>query len=1055
MAPRYRHANLLLLFAMLLMTILQPRPLAAQGPTFTVNSLLDTNVCDATTCTLRGALTQATAGSTIRFSVSGEIALSGILPALSVGGVTIDATSAAAPYNPTIFINAAGIATGGMTYGLQITSDNNVIRGLGIIRVPMGAGSTDDVGAGIIIDRGSNNAIYNCWIGLAANGTNAAGNAGYGILIKNGASNNIIGANSDRDRNVISANLQGSIGLIGQTFDPVRYNTGNRIEGNYIGPNAVANAKPLSADTEGAVAGIHVRAATNDTTISNNVIGTFISERSGIIAAGIAVGSHGTVTLISDLIPNNTRIVGNHIGVSPSGVALSNRIGIAIGEAGAYGPRNTFIGDPLVAGSGNVIAGNTRNGIYLEDTSFAWGDVTIAGNRLGMTSGGALLGNATGGEPGSATIYVGRNQPTNPAVTPGRATIGPGNIVAASGLYGIRVRSGGHTIKGNLIGTNANGTASTLPGTAHQAASIFLEHGTGVTVGGPNSAERNIIAFSNSLAGGGSFAILVNPGAANLSGCAGTCTTGGHIIEGNYIGVSANGAGRLNTPTSSRDGILLARTTNNTIRNNLIGGLAIGIRIGLSATNYNANSNLIIDNKIGAPVSGEIAFTSIPSAAQLASAPRNLQEGIKIVHGNENRIENNLIAYNGSGAGGSLVYPGVRVGDNSITGAGNTTAAGNNRIIGNRLVRNSDHTTAATSSGVFVDTATRVLISRNTTQFHHGDGIFLFFNGNANRAAPTSLTFTATTPGVQLARIQGSATDCGAGCTVEIFTSNLSTETREGPVYVTSGTTGTGGAFAIDLPFCQEYLTATVTDSNNNTSPYSNQIGPFAAGSCTPATFNLTQANPNQQSLLAGTTYTYTHRLAHTAQVALTYNIQIASDLGWARGPLQVTVPAGGTVDVPVVVSVPAAATEGQRDTTTIRATLGNVASNQISNITTARLPQGPTPTLNGPFNLNQGATQTTFNYTLTNAGDQPGSFVVNPPTFSSTPPSGWSFQQPLTALNFNLAAGASANFAIVINTPGSPPADSFGFSFVASTQGLTPNRTVTRNDTVEVPVIR
>lgn len=1058
MAPSHRRLSLILLLVLVLLVLPHPTPLAAQSEILVANlSNLDNggvNDCGGDGCSLREAIRLANSRSgpnTIRFSVSGEILLTNNLPTLTDDGTTIDATAAAAPYAPTIRLNGVGLNANSAN-GLVIRSNNNIIRGLAIARVPLSTLTTaDQNGAGIFIDNGDGNQIYNCWIGLSANGLSAESNGGYGVLIGYGASNNTIGANSARDRNVISGNLTG--GVVVYSDSDAFFNENNLIDGNYIGPDITGAAKPIDADTEEVEAGVLIRAGARGTIVSNNVIGTFISASDAFRAAGVYVAGFGNDSPSNTRIPRNTRIIGNYLGVSQSGVAISNRIGVALG-GGVYGPNSTVVGDPSVAGGGNVIAGNTRNAIDLPDTSFAWGDVSIAGNRIGLTAAGTPLANGSPAEPGSAGILVGIN-PTPTGGTAGRATIGPGNIIAASDLFGIRVRSGGHTIKGNLIGTDATGASSTLPGTAHGAASIFLENGQGVTVGGPAAADRNIIAFSNNIAGGGSFAILINPGAASISGCSGTCASSGHIIQGNYIGVGVGGVSALNSDSANRDGIRLVQTSGNLIRDNLIGGLSVGITFGLSAAGSSADNNTISGNKIGAPTGGELFFTNIPTTAELAGrAPRNLREGIKIVRGTGNRFENNLIAYNGSSSSGSNIYSGVRVGDSTATGP-STGAAGGNQFVGNRLVRNNERNLSSVGGGFTIDTATSVLLSQNTTQFHYGRGTFLFQNGNTNIAAPTSLALAPATPG-QPALISGS-TGCGAGCKVEIFTTSLSTETEEGPIYVTFGQTVAGGGFSFPLPFCQQYVTATVTDASNNSSSYSVALGPLAANACSTATFDLIQASPNERNVAPGSTTVYSHTLSHTAQVTLTYSLVFTSTRSWASGPALVTLPPGGNTIVPVTVSVPAGTAEGTADTTTVQAFLGNLGSNQVSGVTTARVPTitPATPQISGPLTQSQVVNGvTTFTHTVTNIGDLSGTFLVSQPVFSGTPPSGWlirSLSPSLGSLNPN----GTAQFSIEVETPGSPPSGNVSLSFQVSVQGASPPRVASMTDTINIPLVR
>ncbi|NCC32141.1 MAG: hypothetical protein EOM24_08975, partial [Chloroflexia bacterium] len=241
MASLNRPLALVLVLA-LLFALLAPLPLpwsiVAAQEGIVVSNLNDfdnggANDCGSDGCSLREAIRLAnsrTGPNTITFSVTGTIFLETALPILIDDETTLDATSAdPAATQPNVTLNALGIAQG--SHGLHLQSNNNVVRGLAIIRAPAGM-SADIAGAGIFLDGASGNQLYQNWLGLAADGT-AQGNGGYGLLIGNGASNNIIGADRDDQRNVLTSNVMGGIRI--NSAGNTALNQNNLIEGNYIG----------------------------------------------------------------------------------------------------------------------------------------------------------------------------------------------------------------------------------------------------------------------------------------------------------------------------------------------------------------------------------------------------------------------------------------------------------------------------------------------------------------------------------------------------------------------------------------------------------------------------------------------------------------------------------------------------------------------------------------------------------------------------------------------------------------------------------------------------
>src|SRR4029079_6495783 len=94
-------------------------------------------------------------------------------------------------------------------------------------------------------------------------------------------------------------------------------------------------------------------------------------------------------------------------------------------------------------------------------------------------------------------------------------------------------------IQGNLIGTNATGTAAIPNGTtANQQldpAGVLIDT-TGVTVGGTSSAARNLISGNH------------GPGIQLGSNSYGSVDSSSNTIQGNFIGTNAAGTAALANP---------------------------------------------------------------------------------------------------------------------------------------------------------------------------------------------------------------------------------------------------------------------------------------------------------------------------------------------------------------------------------------------------------------------------------------------------------------------------------------------------------------------------
>jgi hypothetical protein len=193
----------------------------------------------------------------------------------------------------------------------------------------------------------------------------------------------------------------------------------------------------------------------------------------------------------------------------------------------------------------------------------------------------------------------------------------------------------GHLIQGNLVGTNAAGTAK-LATTGTNAIGIFT--GTGITVGGTASGARNVIV--NSITLGGS----IN----------GTTATG-NFVRGNFIGTDVTGLVVLGCYAEC----ISVSNQNNTIGGSAAGaGNRIGGAIGNGALRVYGSGTVIQGNFIGTDETGTVRIGN--------GTYGMLISGSNVVIGGTAPGEGNVIAYNGGWAGIGVVGQHVTVRGNSM-----------------------------------------------------------------------------------------------------------------------------------------------------------------------------------------------------------------------------------------------------------------------------------------------------------------------------------------------------------------------------------------------------
>ncbi len=505
--------------------------------------------------------------------------------------------------------NAAGTARiENLQDGVRVNSANNTIGGAapGARNVIAGNGSY-----GILMQGSgaSGNQVQGNYIGADASGLAALRNTRAGVQIDL-APNNLIGGTAAGARNLISGNGTFGIVISGMTA------TGNRVQGNYIGTDASGTAA-----LENRSSGIQLSAP-------NCTIGGATAGAGNLISGNAFAGLF--ISGVAAAPVTGAQVQGNFIGANSSGTGA-----IANGGSGVFitdSASNNTIGG-TAAGARNLIAGNGADGIAIVGAA-APGNL-VQGNYIGTNlDGTAMLANAGTG------VYVESANNTIGGATPGARNLISGNSV--DGVTLSQPSATGNQVLGNYIGTNFNGTTAL----GNMLDGVYLFSSTGNRVGGAAAGEGNIIA------GNGRHGVFLA-----------IARTNGNTVQGNYIGVAANGTTALGNGV---DGVPIVGGANN-----LIGGSTAGTRnviagngrFGVLIQGAAATGNQVSGNYIGTNAGGTAALGNAADGVHLLSSTGNFVGGSPGIA--------NLIAFNGR---------------NGVTVASNGNTA--NRVASNSIYSN-------------------------------------------------------------------------------------------------------------------------------------------------------------------------------------------------------------------------------------------------------------------------------------------------------------------------------------------------------------------------------
>jgi parallel beta-helix repeat protein len=804
----------------------------AHGATFIV-----TNQTDIGLGTLRQAITNANASSgpsTINFQINGTppftITPSSQLPALN-NSIIIDGTTQPG-YVSAPIIELNGVSAGSGAVGLQLMG-SNVVRGLVINRF---------TAQGILLS-GAYNVVQNNYIGLDTSGTLSRGNGSYGIWVK--SYGNLIGGTNAGNGNVLSGNdtgiyissssgnaIQGNlIGLTASGLNSVG-NVNNGIVLDSSGGNIVGGTNSLARNiiSGNGQSGIYLNSsATFGNAILGNYIGTSISGNTAIANSGDGItllGAPANMIGSGNVISGNIQagidlnysgstsnvISGNFIGTSANGKAAlgNNYVGIVI----SAGTANQIGGTS--SGNGNVISGNTQDGIVLIDNAI--GNI-IQNNLIGISSDGlSALHNGFNGISLSGAV----------SNTIGGLISSARNVISGNAYNGIGILltgDSGNMVFGNYIGTDITG----LNAISNNLAGIRIQ-GCSNIIGSANSAGRNIIS------GNGQQGIWLIGTSGNVSG---------NTILGNFIGLDPTGTRSVGNKTA---GIGITSAARNQIGGTISGAgnvISGNGSQGIFLIGTGNIANQIQANFIGTDVSGMNALGNLQDAVYMQSSSNNMLmnlisgnygRGIWLTNASWNILQANFIGtkIDGINALGNTFH-GIDIDVNS-----------SNNIIGGTIAGTGNHIAFAQTSyaGVRIrDGSGNNLISGNSIFSNGALGIDLStFGVNPVYDCQSGMPLNAANAGQNypiisnvysgnLMRIRGKLDSAsGKTYTLQFFASPVGDSSGYGEGQIFLGQTNlTLGAMCSSNFTCflsaqlpsNWVVTATATDPNNNTSEFS------------------------------------------------------------------------------------------------------------------------------------------------------------------------------------------------------------------------------------------
>ncbi|HEX8597477.1 MAG TPA: hypothetical protein VF952_03080, partial [Chloroflexia bacterium] len=727
--------------------------ISGAGGNTVIGNCIGTNVtCDASAGNRNGVFISNSPNNYIGGAVAGS---RNIISGNNVDGVRIDGAASTGNFVQRNYIGtdvSGNLAVGNLFNGITITSAaNNTIGGTTAAARNLISGN-QRYGVGIANSGATGNVVQGNYIGTVVTGASLLGNESGGVIIQN-TSSNAIGTSGAG--NLISGNSVIGVVITGTL------SMSNTVQANTIGMD------PSGANPNGNHEGILIYNA------SNNTIGGVWGTTGNLISGNL----YGPGVRISGSSARNNVVKGNRIGMDVNGAAAQANGGNGVSiEAGAS---NNTIGG-TVAGEGNLISSNYGHGIDINGSATT-GNVVL-GNLIGLNAA------ATEGWGNSGN---GVNIKDAPGNTVGGTAAGSRNIISGNGT-GVMIEGDGwagvaveditardNVVQGNYIGTNGAGNASVM-----QSKGVHIYSAPNNTIGGPTAAARNLISGNEYIG-----VEIGGPGST------------GNLVQGNYIGT--NGAGNAAVPNIGGGISVVSNGENDS--NQIIGNVVSGNRENGISMLYYAYGTVVQGNLIGVTANGAAKLPNRRNGILINMGMNNTIGGTtagtrNVISGNDlngvelfdvgtmhNIVQGNYIGTNSAGADLGNNNHGVYVKD-----APGNTVGGSVPGSGNQVAYNG-------GDGVYVEgqDSYQTGILRNSIHSNGGQGIDLASNGvtaNDSCDADTGPNFrqnypvlTRATSGGGTTNIEGTLDSADGGTYRVEFFSNTACDTSgygEGQTYI-------------------------------------------------------------------------------------------------------------------------------------------------------------------------------------------------------------------------------------------------------------------------------
>ncbi len=422
------------------------------------------------------------------------------------------------------------------------------------------------------------------------------------------------------------------------------------------------------------------------------------NNNAGADTINFSIGSGVQTITLTSLLPSITGQV-TIDGTTQSGFSGTPLIVISGGGTVSDGFQ-LYTGSDNSTIKGLVIRSFTQDGIDIANSS----GNTITGNYIGI----AQSGLSSSGNQQGVNIWSGNNNII------GGSTAAERNIISGNSGTGVWIGGGatGNQVRGNYIGTNYLGTGSLQNGNI----GVYVNSANN-TVGGTTSGFGNVIS-----------------GNTNTIGLELTSLATGSVVQGNIIGLTANGSSAL----ANNTGISLSAS------NVTIGGTSAAARNLISGNAGNGllifgSGNIIQGNYVGMDTTGLVKIAnggygidmtptatnttiggSVVGARNIISGNGNA--GILFEAGSSGSVLGNYIGVDATGAtsiagNGAAVFiatsnvkvGGVNAGEGNIISGSNTdgiilagTTSGNS-ILGNSIFGNSGQAIDLGDDGVSIN----------------------------------------------------------------------------------------------------------------------------------------------------------------------------------------------------------------------------------------------------------------------------------------------------------------------------------------------------------------